>query len=634
MMRLIFYFFAFCVSLSLNAQTVSVETELKKFVDISSLPAYEKNTTVYQFSSYDTTGNNDDGFSGKYSFIRKEGDNLVIFEAKGKGVINRIWTPTPTDDTLEFYFGSSNKPSLVIRFSDLFNGNVFPFNKPLVGNQVGGYFCYLPIPFNDGCKVLFKGKKLMFYQMQYRAYPGTASIKNFSTDLTHNERVLLNDIERKWKDPLSVINELQKNSQQQNKKFTIKPGQSVTIANIRSGGRITGILLNNAKQFEQLNKQFDMLVQWDDDKEPAINAPIADMFGYAFGTISMQSYLMGTARDTNYIFYPMPFRKSARIELVYRNNSDKSSMPVELSTSVLYQPAPLQSDKEGKFYAHWNKQINPPAGKPFVFLEGSGRGHYVGTVHQAQGLRPGMTLFFEGDDSTIVDGNLTMHGTGSEDYYNGGWYALMDRWDRGMSLPLHGSLDYSLPFARTGGYRLFITDKLSFEKQFHHSMEHGPEGNNFPVDYTSVAYYYADNQLAINSAPSNEMTTVYIPDTMMLYPQLMRYTFGGNINVDGNRISANNGGQVRIDLSEIPNGRYTLMADADTGPNGADVRVWQRQSIINDNVSFHTAERKRTSALSLGEIIIDEFRKTVTFEIKSSEQRNTLFIHSLILIKK
>lgn len=84
-----------------------------------------------------------------------------------------------------------------------------------------------------------------------------------------------------------------------------------------------------------------------------------------------------------------------------------------------------------------------------------------------------MTLFFEGDDSTYVDNKMRLHGTGSEDYYNGGWYALLDRWDRGNSLPLHGCLDYSLPMARTGGYRFFLADKMSYEKEIYHGMEHG-----------------------------------------------------------------------------------------------------------------------------------------------------------------
>src|SRR5262245_8219095 len=65
---------------------------------------YRSSVKVGMISSYDRTGGNDDGFSGRYSFVRKEGDGLVIADLKGPGVIHRIWTPTPTDDPMEFYF--------------------------------------------------------------------------------------------------------------------------------------------------------------------------------------------------------------------------------------------------------------------------------------------------------------------------------------------------------------------------------------------------------------------------------------------------------------------------------------------------------------------------------------------------
>ncbi len=32
---------------------------------------------------------------------------------------------------------------------------------------------------------------------------------------------------------------------------------------------------------------------------------------------------------------------------------------------------------------------------------------------------------------------MRLHGTGSENYYNGGWYAVLERWNRGNSLPIH-----------------------------------------------------------------------------------------------------------------------------------------------------------------------------------------------------
>src|SRR5437016_7357523 len=77
---------------------------IQELYRLDQLPRYRQSTSVGMLSSYDRTGGNDDGFSGKYSFIRKEGDALVIGELTGPGCIYRIWTPTPTDDYLDFYF--------------------------------------------------------------------------------------------------------------------------------------------------------------------------------------------------------------------------------------------------------------------------------------------------------------------------------------------------------------------------------------------------------------------------------------------------------------------------------------------------------------------------------------------------
>ncbi len=631
--------FCFLISCNLFAQnpgTVSTESELEALLNVGTLPQYPSGS-VFQFSSYDTTGYNDDGFSGKYSFIRKNPDqSLVIFEAKGNGVINRIWTPTPTDDTLDFYFGGNSKPDYSIRFSDLFSGKVAPFLAPLTGNQIGGYFSYVPIPFRNGCKVVFRGKNLMFYQIQYRSYPASAKVSNFSGKADKKTIDLITKMAGIWeKQSKQLADFAGQHSSKISVDSVIKPGQTITLANLNRPGRITGIELMDAHLFEGLHKQVDIRVSWDNDSKPAIYAPVADFFGYAFGKVSTQSLLIGTAENMNYSYFPMPFDQSARVELIYRSlPQNKNQEPIRIRANVYHTAQKRDKKTEGRFYAFWNKNINPPAGQPHLFLEGSGKGHYVGTILQSQGLKPGMTLFFEGDDSTVVDGKLTMHGTGSEDYFNGGWYALLDRWDQKMSLPLHGSLDYSLPMARTGGYRLFISDKFPFSKTLHHSMEHGPEGNNFPVDYTSLAFYYAENPLQTNPAPTNELSVVFEPDTLIVFPQLMKFSFTGEITVNGNNISAKNGGQVRIDLAEIPHGRYKLYADADTDPDGATIELWQRQTKMRDGISFNSASKKRVSRLEMGEIILNEFRSTITLEFKRDDPKNRIHIHNLILIRE
>ncbi len=627
-------FSSFTFSSLAQKQAINISTELNRFISINELPKYDDNTLIRQFSSYDTTGNNDDGFSGKYSFIRRNPDSsLVLFEAAGNGVINRIWTPTPREDTFDFYFGGSNDPSFSIKFSDLFSGKIYPFILPLCGNQLGGYYCYFPIPFSNGCKIVSRGKQMQFYQIQYRNYPDDYDVKNFNQNLNNEEKSSYEKLIATWNKSYDPSLKKSSNIKTIHTDKMLAPGETITLATIDNGGRIEGIKLQPAQIFTGLNKQVDIRITWDGEKLPAIYAPVADFFGYAFGKVSMQSLLLGSANNINYCYLPMPYDSKAKIELIYRPlPTQKNIGPLRIIADVYFSSEKRNEKTEGKFYAVWNKAINPLLGEPYIFLNGKGKGHYVGTILQAQGLRSGMTLFFEGDDVTFIDGKMTMHGTGSEDYFNGGWYAVLDRWDRRMSLPLHGSLDYSLPFAHTGGYRLFLSDKMSFEKSIYHTIEHGPVNNNFPVDYTSVAMYYAAAPISPSEIPSNDLTKIYISDTMMVYRQLMKFSFDGAFNMDGDVFTARKGGHLQIDLSEIPAGNYKLYADGETSEDGAGITVWQRQTLVSKPVSFYSAEKAKKQ-LYLCDITMDDFKNTITLQFNDDENKK-INIKRLILIRK
>ncbi|MEX2335880.1 MAG: glycoside hydrolase family 172 protein [Fulvivirga sp.] len=413
----------------------------------------------------------------------------------------------------------------------------------------------------------------------------------------------------------------------------LAPGQTLSLAEITQGGRILGIELHPANAFTGLNKQVDLKVTWDDEKEPAIYMPVADFFGFAFGEVSMQSLLLGTANNASYCYIPMPFDDNAKVELIYRSpDASISGEPIKIKADIFVSKEKRNLKTEGKLYTYWNRNKNAPLGEPHLFLEGKGKGHYVGTILQTQGLNPGMTIFFEGDDVTTIDGEMRVHGTGSEDYFNGGWYALLDRWDRGISMPLHGSLDYSLPFARTGGFRLFISDKMPFEKHIRHTIEHGPEQNNAPVDYTSVALYYADEPVMQQKVvPSNALTDVYIPKTFMIYPQLMRYSFAGTVKASGSTLQTTTGGGARIDLTELPKGHYKMYADIEKSPEGAEITIWQRQAQVSEPISFYADEKSSKSREYLCDIEIDDFQDTITLRFKRDDERSKIRINRLIL---
>jgi hypothetical protein len=624
----------------------SITSELKVFYDINTLAEYADNTISAQVSSYDTTGGNDDGFGGVYSFLRKNADgSLVIFDQKGGGVINRIWTPTPTQDTLDFYIDDIRKPAFSIRFIDLFSGVQYPFIYPLCGNQLGGYYCYMPIPFKKSCMIVSRGKKIQFHQIQYRMYKNGSKIKSFNTDPDPEVKEAVGKIAALWNNEDRNVNDFYAGQiSESSEQFKINPGNTKTIFNNSKGGRILGIGLGPLDAFQGLSKSIDIKVTWDEETNPAIYCPAADFFGYAFGSPAMQSLLIGSRNDMNYCYFPMPFDRSAKIELIYRGSENKSQNPVNIISHIWYSAEKRNSMKEGKFYASWNSDVKPKSGHPHVFANIQGKGHYVGTILQAQGLQPGMTYFFEGDDSTSIDNQFRMHGTGSEDYFNGGWYAMMDRWDQKMSLPLHGSLGYSLPFCRTGGYRFFLSDKMSFEKSIFHSIEHGPTGNRFPVDYTSIALYYSDSPVSEITEPSEALSKVYIPDTMMIYPQLMDYNIFGNLNVktsweygtggESYFFTPTNDSWLRILLSEIPSGKYSMSFDIQKEPAGCDFSVWQRQKQISGWLSSYSSKEERAGNIFISDISIPETEKSITIRFKTDCKKNCLLLHRIMLVRK
>ena len=460
--------------------------ELELLKNIDQLPVYRSSQLVDQMSSYDRTGGNDDGFDGTYSYIRKENNNLVIADLKGPGVLNRIWTPTPSEDSLSFYFDGEKKARLKIKFSDLFSGNVFPFLKPVCGNEIGGYYCYIPIPYKESLKIVYHGEKILFHQFQYRILPNK-NVESWTGKFSQADRDMVNKVNELWKN--------------------ISP--------------------------------------------------------------SVKDFATGLSKNFQ--------------------------------------------------------------------VEEKGKGHYVGTIHQAQGLCPGMTLFFEGDDSTYIDGKMRLHGTGSEDYYNGGWYALLDRWDRGISLPIHGSLDYSLPMGRTGGYRFFLSDKMTFEKEIYHGMEHGPMGNEFPVDYISLAFYYGAQPLTEKMELTDNMREVYLPKEHIYFPQLMDLSLGGNARVvhdRGIRINTEDNSMVRVMLNDVPEGKYKVLINYFEKPDGADFQVWQRQNQLSEWISSSNDKELLKEKFHVGDIELTEQTNSITFHVRKKGDSGKQFELNLIILER
>lgn len=621
-----------------NQTIISVESELRQIYDVSLLPSYRNNSTESQISTYDTTGGNDDGFNGTYSFIRRNSDSsLVMFDAKGPGVINHIHTPTPTTDTLDFYIDDMSRPAFSINYMDLFSGKVFPFTAPLCGSQLGGYYCYFPIPYQEALRIVSRGKHLQFHDIQYRTFPQGTIVKSFSFNISPVEKELVKNIQTLWSKQENKAGDFSHNNDgilSVTRSVQLKPNTQASVFNLKTGGRIVGISFLENEADKKIYKQVDLKINWDAETTPAVYSPLADFFGYAFGKPSMQSLLLGYKNGEHYCYFPMPFDKQADIQLINRNNND-----INLKATIYYTNRKRDATTEGRFYTSWNSSIHDAQSPSHLFLDTKGKGHYVGSILQASGLHAGVTTFFEGDDSTAVDGKPVIHGTGSEDYFNGGWYALLDRWDSKFSLPIHGALDYSAVYSRTGGYRFYLDDKISFEQSIFQSMEHGPGHNNIAAQYTSLALFYADKAPATFLQPTNERCNILVPDTLLLFPQLMKFSSRGDISMSNLWIGApvvtkaNDESTLTFFTDDIAPGTYKVFASFSKSQEGCSFSLWHRQTQLSDWIETYSNTMEETGMQFLCKVDLSDNNHSLSLHFKTQENKSTLLLKGFTLVK-
>jgi len=609
---------------------------IEQLVRLDRLAEFHQSTFVGSVSSYDRTGGNDDGFGGKYSFVRKEGEALVLADLNGPGVIYRIWTPTPTDDWMEFYFDGEATPRIRVRFRELFLGTHAAFPRPLVGYGAGGFYCYVPLSYKTSCKVLIRTPRVQFYQINYATYAENSEVKSFAAEPSESVRTGLEKAKHLFASSGSDISDSTtppgSEVKRYSKRIELAPTQTVTAFEIDQPGRIVGIRLSPSQALAGKARDIVLTAYWDDDKKPAIQVPAGDFFGYAWGQPAMTSLLIGTdTQHRNYCYWPMPFDRRARIDLTWERDT---GTPLAVEAEVLFVPVPRKPN-EGKFYAIWQRENPTTQGRPFSFIETQGRGHLVGCIQQSQGMASGSTTYFEGDDQTTLDGQLVIHGTGSEDFYNGGWYDVPGRWETSRSFPLSGCLVYQKHLARTGGYRMMLGDAYAYRQSILQTIEHAPTGNDQINDYVGITFLYSENRPTCDfDLPSQAKRAV---------KDIKRIVFATWWNVPISAFSFNNAtltkDVVKLDekdvrflsmrahdndwfghhficfTCELPAaGTYRISQDVIKGPEAGKVQLFQDEAPVGRAVDLYVAKPEK-GQIQLGTLALPEGKSHLLFKI-------------------
>jgi hypothetical protein len=265
--------------------------------------------------------------------------------------------------------------------------------------------------------------------------------------------------------------------------IAIQNGATATIANIPGPGVIVNFWVTIASSDEFFLRRIVVRMYWDGEKSPSVEVPIGDFFGTGLRYKHYVTPYIGMSSGGYYCYFPMPFNKSARIEVENQTGEEVASFYYHIDYQQL--PEPLANDV-AYFHASWHRDPRTTSKQNYTVLEAEGQGHFVGMNLSTQSY-DNDTQYLEGDEMVYVDGEKepSVYGTGTEDYFNSGWY-----FNKGeFAAPYHGLILKDDSLHRVVAYRFHVLDAIPFKKSIRFTIEHG-EANAEAVDYSSTAYWY------------------------------------------------------------------------------------------------------------------------------------------------
>jgi hypothetical protein len=211
--------------------------------------------------------------------------------------------------------------------------------------------------------------------------------------------------------------------------------------------------------------------------------PLKLFFGQYFEPEPFNSLMFGKKGDIYYNLVPFICNERCTITI-------HSIYPFEGELKVYVGIPNVPAIEFGRLAVQVNESLPTVRMIHHPFLQTTGSGHYIGTYLVTEGPK-GLPFWLEGDDKWTIDGELRIHGTGSEDYFNCGWYALEGRLDKPGFKPAHGFPIYgeTEDTMRATAYRWHWADPVPFSNSIDAVIEHG-EANKHIANYRSIAWYY------------------------------------------------------------------------------------------------------------------------------------------------
>jgi hypothetical protein len=514
------------------------------------LPYLSADTQTVQVSSFDRSGGNFDISTGNQNgsggCLASGGAGCVIAEDRGAGEVDSIWFTRDGGNVTRIgniRIDLDGQTVIDAPLQSLVNGVLgAPFVWPLVANAVqspGGDYIKVPMPYRQSMRISV-ASNLEYYHVDYRQFSTANGVNTFSPSDPALD-VLATLRAAGTTDPKPAAPAAAHN----NRVVELPAGAGLTIAESTGSSSISALRLQLPEPTDQLLTGLRLQIEF--DGRILVDSPLGEFFGAGLGASNVRSLMFATIPQPGGSlslseWWPMPFARTAHITLVNTTGHPVPGIESDVVTTTDPQWAPaLASGRAGYFTAR--SHAGPTTlGQDWLFADEGGHGKFVGVSHTIRGSRIKTSFsddapyFLEGAERVYTDGAASpqWYGTGTEDFYEGGWYFKNGTL---FSDPLTGQPDQR---TAAGGcadycvaaYRLMLADAISYHSAIRFGIEHGKR-NMVQPDYSSTAFLYTQPNEAITSSdevnPTDPVSRIlHIYTDAAAADQILMSTYEGN----------------------------------------------------------------------------------------------------------
>ncbi len=245
-----------------------------------------------------------------------------------------------------------------------------------------------------------------------------------------------------------------------------------------------------------LGRDAVLRIYWDGETNPSVECPLVDFFCDPAGAEQAINNAMITVSRGFNAWFPMPFRKSARVELDYEGTmppGPRLQQMMPCYSYVCYRTLRKFPKKTGYFHASWRQETLLLGTREYDALDATGRGRFIGwnvTVHSL--YRDDYPV--DENEKFYIDGetNASVEFQGLEDSFGFSWGFPTNS----SFFPLTGYF----PFMNgAAAYRFFLSDSVHFEKSLKIRIGFGAKENGWRRNYSkpikavqisSTVYWY------------------------------------------------------------------------------------------------------------------------------------------------